>query len=97
MLRVDGVEAKHFTLWQDTSPREVRIVIAKKGKAKLRIWNIWREAVGGYGVTQAWLRNSGMRIEPSGESDETILRCSDGVGAVNFDDFIVSVRAVSGI
>lgn len=47
MLRANGVEAKHLTLWQDTAPREVRLVIAKKGDAKLRIWNIWREAVGG--------------------------------------------------
>lgn len=95
VLRTNGVEAKHLTLWQDTAPKELRIVVAKKGKAKLRIWNIWREPVGGHDVTQAWLGNAGMRIELSGEADETILRCSDGVGSVNFDNLIVSVKAWS--
>ncbi len=96
-LRVNGVEAKQLTLWQDTAPREVRVVIAKKGQAKLRIWNIWRYDVGGQDVTRAWLGNAGMRIEQSGDAGETILRCSDGVGSVNFEDFVVSVRPMSAI
>ncbi|WP_420469891.1 hypothetical protein [Brevundimonas sp. FT23042] len=95
MLRVNGEEAKHITLWQDTAPRKVRVVIAKKGKAKLSIWNIWREAIGGHDVTQAWLGNFGMRIEQSDDENETILRCSDGVGSVDFDNLVVSVKAVS--
>jgi hypothetical protein len=94
VLRANGVEAKHLTLWQDTAPPVVDVVVAKRGKAKLRIWNIWRGAVGGHDVTQAWLGNSGMRIEASSEPNETILRCSDGVGSVNFDDLIVGVKAI---
>lgn len=94
-LCANGVEAKHLTLWQDTAPREVCVMIAKNGKARLKIWNIWRETKGHYDVTHAWLRNSGMRIEPSGEDGEMVLRCSDGIGPVSFDDLVVSVRAIS--
>lgn len=94
-LRVNGEEAKHITLWQDTAPREVRVVIAKTSKTKLSIWNIWRGAVGGHDVTQAWLGNFGMRIEQSNDENETILRCSDGAGSVDFDNLVVSVKAMS--
>lgn len=94
-MRANGVEAKHLTLWRDTAPRELLVSVAKKGNAKLRIWNIWREPAGSYEITQAWLGNAGMRIESSGEGNETILRCSDGVGPVDFDDLIVSVKASS--
>ncbi len=97
ILCANNVEAKHLTLWQDTAPKEVCVLITKRKKARLMIWNIWRETIGGRDVTQAWLRNSGMRIEPSGDGNETILRCSDGIGPVNFDDLIVVARTKSTV
>lgn len=93
MLRVGDIEAKHITLWRDTAPKEICVVVVAKKNARLRVWNIWRDAINGQDVTQAWLRNSGMRIEPSGRPSETVLRCSDGVGPVDFDDLVVGLKA----
>lgn len=95
VLRANGTEAKQLALWHDTAPSEVCVEVSSTGKAKLSVWNVWRGAVGGHDVTQAWLGNSGMRIEHS-VAGEVILRCSDGVGPIDFGDFIVSLRAMSG-
>ncbi|KRA67188.1 hypothetical protein ASD89_02960 [Caulobacter sp. Root656] len=98
ILCANDVEARHLTLWLDTAPKEVCLLITKKKKkARLMIWNIWRDTIDGRDITQAWLGNSGMRIELSGEGNETILRCSDGVGPVNFDDLIVGARMKSAV
>lgn len=97
ILSANNVEAKHLTLWQDTAPEEVCVLITKRKKARLMIWNIWRDTIGGQDVTQAWLRNSGMRIERSVDGGETILRCSDGIGPVNFDDLIVGARTKTAV
>ncbi len=71
-------------LWTDTAPPEVAIVCRPKGKALLKIWNTWKDE---HGVQHAWIGNSGMLVEHSGE--RVCLRCSDGIGGVDFDDLTV--------
>jgi len=92
-LLVDGVEAREVLLWHDTVPAQVAVQVRREaGKnPTLKFWNVWRGSVGGSDVTQAWLGNSGMRIEPSEDGRSLSLRCSDGEGAVDFNDLDVRV------
>lgn len=92
-IRVNGEESPQITLWRDTAPDTVHLLICAEPGAKLKIWNIWRGSVGGHDVTHAWLGNSGMRTDVS-SSVETVLRCSDGTAEVNFEDLTVRVTSV---
>ena len=82
MLVVNDVEAPEVLLWRDTAPSRVPIRVKREPgkKVTLKFWNIWRGRMGGVDVTQAWLGNSGMRIERSADGKELLLRCSDGEG-----------------
>lgn len=87
-LIINDVEAPEMLLWRDKAPESVSIIVrpAEGKRAKLKLWNIWRGSMGGVDVTQAWLGNSGMRIEQSLDGKELFLRCSDGEGPVSFGD-----------
>ncbi len=88
VLIVNGVEATEMLLWHDTAPAHVSVQVRPEygKKVTLKLWNIWRGNMGGADVTQAWLGNSGMRIERSTDGKELLLRCSDGEGPINFGD-----------
>lgn len=87
-LIVNDVEAPEMLLWRDIAPSHVPVRIKREPgkKVTLRLWNIWRGSIGGVDVTQAWLGNSGMRIERSADGKKLLLRCSDGEGPVDFGD-----------
>ena len=78
-----------MVLWTDTAPKNVSVRLKRLGRRQvnLKIWNVWRDKIGGHDVTQAWIGNAGMRAERYG--NQLILRCSDGVGPVNFADLEV--------
>lgn len=88
VLAVNGIEAKEMLLWHDTAPKMVSVhVKSEQGKnVRLKLWNVWRGSMGGVDVTQAWLGNSGMRIEQLEGDKVLLLRCSDGEGPVEFSD-----------
>lgn len=94
VLEINGVEAPEMVLWQDTAPDKVTVrVKSERGeKAVLKLWNVWRGSMGGVDVTQAWLGNSGMRIDRTLDGKELHLRCSDGEGPVDFTDLEIRVR-----
>jgi hypothetical protein len=91
MLRVNEMLADDVLLWRDSAPDLVSIRVQRRGRGTptLRVWNIWR---GGLDVVQAWLGNSGMRVEIGAENSLIQLRCSDGVGQVTFDDLVVRLK-----
>ena len=74
-------------LWADTSPPVVEIAIEPNGEhhATLKVWNAWRDD----GVMQAWFGDAGMIVEES--SAGLWLRCSDGVGEMDFSDVVFEV------
>ena len=88
VLVFNDVEAREMLFWRDTAPSHVPVRVKREPgkKTTLKLWNIWRGNVSGVGVTQAWLGNSGMRIERSVEGKELLLRCSDGEGPIDFGD-----------
>lgn len=94
VLEINGVEAPEMVLWHDTAPEKV-LARVKRDRGRtgvLKIWNVWRGNMGGVDVTQAWLGNSGMRINRTVDGKELHMRCSDGEGPVNFEDLEVRVR-----
>lgn len=83
-LETNGKRAAAVTLWSNTAPRET-LVIVHGSRVTLDIWNAWMYG----GVEHSWLGNAGMILEGS-ERGYTI-RCSDGVGPVDFDDLVVAI------
>lgn len=70
-------------LWSDTSPDAVEIEVISKFGGTLKIWNVWKSTFG----MNAWVGNAGIHVcEPDGKM---ILECSDGVGDVDFSDYVV--------
>jgi hypothetical protein len=87
-LLINGQQLPEAVLWADTAPACVTVVCQPKGaSAVLRVWNTWKDE---QGTQHAWIGNAGMLVEIAGEC--VILRCSDGMGDVDFDDLIVSIR-----
>lgn len=84
-IEVNGQQHSEIVLWADTSPQELSIIVSCKSDCELKAWNVWRVD----DLTQAWVGNAGLVVE---ESDEGFtLRCSDGVGSIDFDDFVVQL------
>jgi len=70
-------------LWSDISPDVVEIEVLSKFGSTLKVWNVWKSAFG----INAWVGNAGIHIcRPDGKMT---LECSDGVGEVDFSDYVV--------
>ncbi len=88
-IEVNGQQHSEIVLWADTSPEDVLITTSCKSDCELKAWNVWRID----DLTQAWVGNAGLVVD---EHDHSItLRCSDGVGDVDFDDFVVQIELKS--
>jgi len=91
-IHLDGNKYSEIVLWADNSPDSVEITLTSKGKSQLKIWNVWRVDDG---VVNAWVGNAGMIINEI--ADQSLaFQCSDGVGAVDFTNFIFVVRGLDG-
>ena|ERR1700737_290190 len=87
-LVINEQRLREAVLWTDTAPGSVRILCQPKGTgAVLKVWNTWKDD---QGTQHAWIGNAGMLVENT--PDGVILRCSDGIGDIDFDDLIVSLR-----
>lgn len=90
-LLINGQILSDIVLWADNSPKEVAASISATKDTVLKIWNVW--SIGG--AMNAWIGNAGMLVA---ETDDNIwLRCSDGIGDVDFSDFVVSVALHSDV
>jgi hypothetical protein len=90
---VAGERSAHVVLWADTSPEIVDLdVIAKPrgGPIDVYLRNCWR---GPSDTVRSSLGNAGMVVE-QGDSDEVVLRCSDGEGAPDFGDLVVALSVL---
>ncbi|TFY90611.1 hypothetical protein DYL59_08710 [Pseudomonas kairouanensis] len=75
-----------IVLWSDTSPDVVEIEVFLKLGNTLKIWNVWKSAHG----MSAWVGNAGIHIRRS--DGKITLECSDGVGDVDFTDYVVALE-----
>lgn len=85
VIEVNGTKLSNIVLWEDTSPAEVSLRCIPKKNAKLKVWNVWEVD----GVIQAWVGNAGMDISETG--NKIRLSCSNGSGAINFQDIVVEL------
>lgn len=86
---VNGVKAKKFILWEDSSPREVIVECTKTKDCEIRIYNAWDS---GKGSTDAWIGNSGFFIEELQNGRR--YRCNDGFPDDDFDDLVFRVERI---
>lgn len=94
LLRVDGVEHSRFALWSPRYPHEVQVEtsVSSRGKAQLRVSNAWKRERADQAAyfTDYWTGNSGMVVAT--EAGRIDLRCSCGIGEVDFTDLLVEIR-----
>lgn len=82
-LEVNDAAAEIITLWSDTSPDVVELIVLGARTRGLEVWNAWDLG----GLETAWLGNAGMIVEPS--ERYLALHCSDGLGPPSFTDLQV--------
>lgn len=84
-LRANGIVVPVVAIWSHTAPPEAVLEVVGRRTRTVDIWNAWSFQ----GVDSSWLGNAGMVVESS--DDSHLLRCSDGLGQVSFDDLVVHV------
>lgn len=84
-VRANGIVVPVVAIWSHTAPPEVVVEVVGRRTRTVDLWNAWSFQ----GVDSAWLGNAGMIVESTGDSH--LLRCSDGLGDVSFDDLVVHV------
>jgi hypothetical protein len=87
-LKVRESRVKDAIFWTDSAPREFEVTADPPTTGgSIKLWNEWRDRAG---IQNAWMGNAGMVV--TAKDGVVTLRCSDGVGAPEFDDFVVSIR-----
>jgi hypothetical protein len=84
VLTVNGVEASSMVLWSTTSPDEVPLTVSG-ATTSIDVWNCWSMG----GVDTSWVGNAGIVTKTTAAG--MVLRCSDGIGEVDFADLEVEI------
>jgi len=82
-VEIEGEAHSDVVLWSNTSPDICNFKVVANRGCILKIWNVWEVD----GLVQAWVGNSGIVVRPV-ESGGLELRCSDGVGGIDFTEVI---------
>lgn len=91
-LAIAGVSGSRMILWRDTAPdRQLVKISPQSEQAEIVFWNEWRLTDGT--VESNW-GNAGILVEDEGNLVR--LRCSDGTGDADFDDFVIELRILGG-
>lgn len=86
-IEVDGISSPDVVIWNELAPPAVAVrVFSKKKENVLSVWNTWRFKR----IDQAWIGNSGMVV--SADDRGYLFSCSNGVGDVDFSDFVFMLR-----
>lgn len=88
-LRANGIIVGTAALWSHTAPNVASLTVLGKRAKQLTIWNAWSHE----GVDSSWVGNAGMTATK--RKNGVLLRCSDGVGKVNFSDLEVEISIIS--
>ncbi|WIE68592.1 hypothetical protein [Curtobacterium sp. MCLR17_054] len=82
-VTINHLSGRGFRLWTDTAPPVIEFAVDDPSRLeRMRVWNVWRSP---YGSEDAWTGNFGMIVEQ--EVDAMVVRCSNGLGDVDFEDF----------
>lgn len=84
-LQVGEAVSETITLWSDTSPVEVEMIVQGAQARRLEVWNAWDLG----GLETAWLGNAGIIVEPAERYLD--LHFSDGLGPPSFTDLRVQL------
>jgi hypothetical protein len=84
-IQINGENFKEIILWAETSPDDLELTIVSKKGCELKVWNVWQVD----DLVQAWVGNAGICITESDYS--TILECSNGLGKVDFTDYVIQI------
>jgi hypothetical protein len=90
VLEVNQERIRDVVLYTDTAPRRVPLICRTGGPVTLQVWNSWR-AESGEDRDDAWIGEAGIAVDDQG-SEDVLLRCSDGIGPLDFDDLVVRLR-----
>ena len=90
VLEVNEERIRDVVLYTDTAPRHVPLICHTEGPVTAQVWNSWR-AESGEDRDDAWIGEAGIAVDDQG-SEEVRLRCSDGIGPLDFDDLVVRLR-----
>ncbi len=88
-LEAAGVTSEVISLWSDTSPETVELLVHGSQVRRVEVWNAWDLG----GLETAWVGNAGIILE-SAEKHLT-LHCSDGIGEPSFSDLVVRIAVAN--
>jgi hypothetical protein len=91
-LEVNQERIRDVVLYTDTAPRHVRLICHTEGPVTAQVWNSWR-AESGEDRDDAWIGEAGIVVDDQGPQG-VLLRCSDGIGPLDFGDLVVRLRFV---
>jgi hypothetical protein len=90
----DELEGSGLLLWSDVTPIPVTVdCLPDEPEAAVDVWNIWGED----DLVGCWTGQAGILVEERGggpevpETGSTVLRCSNGLDDVNFDDLRIGL------
>ncbi|MCY3968153.1 MAG: hypothetical protein OXE93_05770 [bacterium] len=84
-LELEGISAEIISLWCDTSPETVELLVQGPQVRRVEVWNAWDLG----GLETAWLGNAGIILEAT--QKHLTLHCSDGIGPPSFSDLTVEI------
>jgi hypothetical protein len=93
----DELEGTGLLLWSDVTPIPVTIdCLPDEPEAAVDVWNVWGEDDGE--IVGCWTGQAGILVEERAgdapdvpETGSTVLRCSNGLDDVNFDDLLIGL------
>ncbi len=84
-MAINGIANETLTLWANTMPDTAIVTNPSDAVLTVDLWNCWY-----YGnIAHAWTGNAGIAVQPG--EDRVTLECSDGIGPVEFTDFVVGL------
>lgn len=90
----DELEGTGLLLWSDVTTAPVTVdCLPDEPEAAVDVWNVWGED----DLVGCWTGQAGILVEERGggadlpASGATVLRCSNGLDAVNFDDLRIGL------
>lgn len=91
-LVAGGLTTSVVDLWPETAPSTDSVAVSGVTQpAALKVWNVWRTEGD---VTQAWIGNAGMLVEPTHPGGWE-FSASSGSGSIDFLELLFAVRLIS--
>lgn len=90
-IEVDGQKLTTPVFWTNTAPRMFSFkCFPKKTNGIMNVWNVWKNVEYKESI-DAWVGNAGLYVERI-DDESMIFHCSNGVGNINFEDFVFKIK-----